>query len=175
MGLWSRRSPLNALLSGCSPRWRTLELIPMDLIRAGTCSSAHPGPARRSPRLHPEVPRGTGGAPSHLRDVLASLPALGKELGGIFRLIWWEALKGACFAGSQSKGDAPRPEQGWVCVLGHLQMVLISPKLLPNDHPGGISALAGSRLSPGALPEPCPGTGNTGNERRGAGRWKRGA
>lgn len=45
-------------------------------------------------------------------------------------------------------------------------MVLIWPKLLPNDRPGGMSALAGSRLSPAEALGLCQsrlGTGSAGH------------
>lgn len=45
-------------------------------------------------------------------------------------------------------------------------MVLIWPKLLPNDRPGGMSALAGSRLSPAEALGLCQsrlGTGSSGH------------
>lgn len=74
--LWGCSSPLGLFPS--EQRWQRLplELIPMDSIRAGTCSSAHTGPAQPLPLLHPEVfavPRAPSEALSHLRGVLSSL------------------------------------------------------------------------------------------------------
>lgn len=71
----------------------------MDLIRAGTCSSAHTGPALPSPPPRAAaLSRAPSGARSHFQDVLSSLQAqpfalawLREGTRGFFRLICLKA------------------------------------------------------------------------------------
>lgn len=106
MGSKNQDEPLDRAPLGPFPseqRWRTLRvplepiplaLIPLELIRAGTCCSAHTGPAQRLPHLLAEVLRcpghraGLARTPGmfwpHCRHSRLFRPGLGRELSAVF-------------------------------------------------------------------------------------------
>lgn len=172
--LSSRAAPLGAALAagaaGADPDGSDKSTN----VQLGTHGTS---PAPASP-----PPRGVCGAPGAQRGSLAPpgcsvlpllRPGLGRELRGIFPPNLVAGIKRSLvLLGHGARGTFPARSKGGfaAAVLEHLRMVLNSPKLFQNDHPGGISAVPrrwGSARAGTALP--CPGTGGTGAGKGGPG------